>query len=154
MIRLGELYLNYAEATNEAYGPNGTAPGATMTAVEAINVIRTRIKQPAVLPEFTASKEIFRDRIKNERNIELAYEGHYYHDIRRWKDAPKAYAGPIYGMEIEKVAVSDTYPTGFMYKRYPLSADRQPSWKEPMYYLPFNTEDNFKMKNFVPNIVW
>ncbi len=154
LIRLGELYLNYAEATNEAYGPNGMAPGATMTAVEAINVIRTRINQPAVLPAYTSSKEIFRERIKNERNIELAYEGHYYHDIRRWKDAPKAYAGPIYGMEIEKVAVSATYPTGFMYKRYPLSADRQPSWKEPMYYLPFNTEDNFKMKNFVPNIVW
>ena len=40
MIRLGELYLNYAEAANEAYGPNTAAPGATMTAVQAINMIR------------------------------------------------------------------------------------------------------------------
>lgn len=154
LMRLGELYLNYAEAANEAYGPNTPAPGATMNAVEAINVIRKRVNQPDVLPALTASKEIFRDRIKNERNVELAYEGHYYHDIRRWKDAPKAYAGPVYGMEIEKVPVSATYPTGFMYKRYPLSADRQPAWKEPMYYMPFNTEDNFKMRNFVPNVVW
>ena len=42
MIRLGELYLNYAEAANEAYGPNTPAPGATMTAVQAINFDKGR----------------------------------------------------------------------------------------------------------------
>lgn len=154
LIRLGELYLNYAEAANEAYGPTTPAPGATLNAVQAVNIIRKRINQPDVLPAYTSSKEIFRDRIKNERNIEMAFEGHYYHDIRRWKDAPRCYSSQIIGMDIEKVPVSPTYPTGFKYNRFPLSADRQPAWKEAMYYLPFNTEDNFKMKNFVPNVVW
>lgn len=154
IIRLGELYLNYAEAVNEAYGPNGVAPGAALTALQAVNLIRSRIGMPDVLAKFTGSKEDFRPRIKNERVIELCFEGHYYHDIRRWKDAPEAYKGTIYGMAIEKVTTSTTYPTGFKYTRVPLGAERQTAWKDAMYYLPFNTEDNYKMKNFVPNEVW
>ncbi|MBV5315148.1 MAG: RagB/SusD family nutrient uptake outer membrane protein [Prolixibacteraceae bacterium] len=154
LIRLGELYLNYAEAVNEAYGPNGTAPGADLTAVQAVNIIRARVGQPDVLAKYTGSKDDFRPRIQNERNIELSFEGHYYFDIRRWKTAPAAYAGPLMGMDIEKVPVSATYPLGFKHTRVPLSADRQSNWKDAMYYLPFNTEDTYKMKNFVSNEVW
>lgn len=154
IIRLGELYLNYAEAANEAYGPNGSAPGAALSALQAVNLIRTRIGMPDVLPQYTSSKDAFRPRVKNERNIELCFEGHYYFDIRRWKDAPVCYAGPLMGVVIEKVNVDGTYPTGFKYTRYALSSDRQTNWKDAMYYLPFNTEDTYKMKNFVSNEVW
>lgn len=154
LFRLAELYLNYAEAANEAYGPTVPAPGANLTAEQAINVIRNRMGHVSVRSEFTASKEIFRERIKNERNIELSWEGHYYHDIRRWMDAPAAYSSTLYGMIAEKVPVSAQYPTGFKYVRQALGSDRQPSWKPAMYYLPFNTTDNFKMRNFVPNEVW
>lgn len=155
IIRLGELYLNYAEAANEAYGPNGAAPGASMTALQALNRIRTRAGMPNVLQVYAGSKDKLRDRIKNERTIELCFEGgHYYHDIRRWKDAPKVMGGTLYRMDVEKVAVSPAYPTGFRYTRMPMSADRQTRWKEAMYYLPFNTEDMYKMKNFVANEVW
>ncbi|NJO68707.1 MAG: RagB/SusD family nutrient uptake outer membrane protein [Bacteroidetes bacterium] len=154
LIRLAELYLNYAEAANEAYGPNTAAPGATLTALQAVNLIRARVNMPEVLAKYTGNKDDFRARVKNERVIELCFEGHYFHDIRRWKDAPKAYAGPIYGMSIEKVPVSASYPTGFKYTRALLGAERQTQWKEAMYYFPFNTEDNYKMKNFVPNEVW
>lgn len=157
LIRLAEVYLSYAEAANEAYGPNVAAPGATLTAVQAVNIVRARAygdNTHGVLSQFTATKEAFRERIKNERIIELSWEGHYYFDIRRWMDAPKAYAGPLYGVEIEKVANSGTYPQMFVTRRVQLSADRQIKWKEPMYYLPFNTEDNFKMRKFVPNVVW
>ncbi|MEL7588214.1 MAG: RagB/SusD family nutrient uptake outer membrane protein [Prolixibacteraceae bacterium] len=154
LIRLAELYLNYAEAANEAYGPNTAAPGATMSAVQAINVIRNRIGMPDIRSQLSSDKETFRERIKNERNIELCFEGHYYHDIRRWKDAPNALSGTLIGMDIEKVPVNPSYPTGYKYTRLPLPANRQPHWKDAMYYLPFNTEDNFKMKNFIPNEVW
>jgi hypothetical protein len=155
IIRLGELYLNYAEAANEAYGPKTAAPIAgAITAEAAINIMRTNIGQPVVLPQFTVSKDAFRPRIKNERNVELCFEGAYYFDIRRWKDAPVAYAGPLMGVTIEKVPITTTYPTGFKYTRMALSADRQSNWKEAMYYLPFNTEDTYKMKNFVANEVW
>ncbi|GGM85028.1 membrane protein [Dyadobacter beijingensis] len=155
LIRLGELYLNYAEAANEAYGPNGSAPGASMTALQALNRIRTRAGMPNVLAAYASSKDKLRERIKNERTIELCFEGgHYYHDIRRWKDAPGIMSGTLYRMNVEKVPVSTTYPTGYRYTRMPLSADRQARWKDAMYYLPFNTEDMYKMKNFVPNEVW
>ncbi|WP_025761218.1 RagB/SusD family nutrient uptake outer membrane protein [Dyadobacter tibetensis] len=155
IIRLGELYLNYAEAANEAYGPNGQAPGANMTALQALNKIRNRAGMPDVQDAFTGSKDLLRDRIKNERTIELCFEGsHYYYDIRRWKDAPTVMNGPLMGVDIEKVPVSEAYPTGFKYVRVPLAANRQSRWKDAMYYLPFNTEDTYKMKNFAPNEVW
>ena len=103
-IRLAEMYLIYAEAVNEVYGPNGTPPFASMTAVQAINTIRNRVKLPVgeditkpselfvygsaslpdVLPQYSSSKEVFRDRIRNERAVELAYEGHRWFDLRRW----------------------------------------------------------------------
>jgi len=157
IIRLGELYLNYAEAVNEAYGPNGTAPGANMTAVEAINVIRNRATLPPVDSKYTTTKEIFRDKIKLERTVELCFEGfHHFFDLRRWKDAPTVMSQPIMGINAEKVTVSAEYPTGFKYTRYALPANRQPRWKDAMYYIPFDTDDYYKMKNFDTSLnpVW
>jgi hypothetical protein len=155
LIRLGELYLNYAEAANEAYGPSTAAPGATMTAVQAINLIRQRIGHAEILPQYTTNRETIRPRIKNERNIELIFEGHYYHDIRRWKDAPVCNSNVLMGYDIEKVPVSAEYPTGFKYTRKALEAYRQTAWtSDAMYYLPFITEDNYKMKTFTPNPLW
>lgn len=157
LFRLAELYLDYAEAANEAYGPNTPAPGATLTAADAINVIRARAygdNTHNVLAKFTTSTDAFRPRIKNERNVELSFEGHYYYDIRRWMDAPDCYSSTLIGMVAEKVTTSPTYPTGYKYVRQALGSDRQPSWKPAMYYLPFNTTDNFKMRKFVPNVVW
>ncbi|MDD4107428.1 MAG: RagB/SusD family nutrient uptake outer membrane protein [Prolixibacteraceae bacterium] len=156
MIRLGELYLNYAEAANEAYGPNSAAPGATMTAVDAINHIRA--KYPGLAPvqsRFTASKDDFRERIRNERNVELSFEHHYYYDIRRWKTAPIAMGNPIIGMVPEKVPVSDQYPTGFKYNRKPLEDPaRQCVWFDAKYYMPFFSTEYYKMKNFDPYEPW
>jgi starch-binding outer membrane protein, SusD/RagB family len=153
IIRLAELYLNYAEAAANGYdGENGAAPGAAMTAAQAVNEVRNRVGMPN-LPT-GLSNELFIKRLKNERIIELCFEGHYFFDIRRWLDAPSAYNQTLYGMDIEKVPVSETYPKGFRYTRLPLPADRQPAWKDEMYTFPFTTEDNYKMRNFLPNPVW
>jgi len=168
MIRLGELYLNYAEAANEGFGPTTPATGATMTAVDAINFIRnggtsatgqaitrwTTAELAPVQSQFTTSTDAFRPRIKNERNIELSWEGHYYYDIRRWKDAPVTMAGPLMGNMAEKVPVSAEYPTGYKYTRLPLSDDRQSRWFDAKYYLPFTSADYYKMKSFDPGQVW
>ena len=156
MIRLGELYLNYAEAANEAYGPNTAAPGATMTAVQAINHIRSRYPGMApVQSQFTSGKETFRERIRNERNVELSFELHYYFDIRRWKTAPEAYSNPIIGIIPEKVPVSAEYPTGFRYERKPLEdADRQGVWFDAKYYMPFFSTEYYKMRSYDPGKPW
>jgi len=157
VIRLGEMYLNYAEAANEAYGPSTPAPGASMNAIQALNKMRSRVGQPDVLSQFTTDAATFRPRIKNERNIEMMSEGHYYFDIRRWKDAPVVMAGPMYGMDVEKLAAgynATTYPKGFRYTRVLIPDNRQCKWKDAMYYFPFPAADMYKMKKFVPNAVW
>jgi hypothetical protein len=77
-IRLGELYLNYAEALNES------DPGNTDILVY-LNAIRTRGGIPALVGTFTQSE--IRFLIQRERCIELAYEGHRFFDVRRWKIA-------------------------------------------------------------------
>jgi starch-binding outer membrane protein, SusD/RagB family len=153
VIRLAELYLNYAEAAAQGYGgENGKSPNGSLTATQAANVVRNR----AGMPNFPTglAPDVFMNRLKNERIIELCFEGHYYFDIRRWLDAPAAYGQVLYGMDIEKVPVSATYPKGFRYIRLPLAADRQSSWKDAMYTFPFTTDDNYKMRNFTPNPVW
>ncbi|MDR3060766.1 MAG: RagB/SusD family nutrient uptake outer membrane protein, partial [Dysgonamonadaceae bacterium] len=156
LIRLGELYLNYAEAVNEAYGPEGKAPGANMSALEAVNTIRERIGMCPIQTQFTTSTELLRERIKNERTVELYGEGHHFFDIRRWKDAPKLMNEPSRRMDIEKVPVSTEYPTGYKYNDSgELPATRQVKWtSDAMYYFPFPIVEENKMKNFVPNQRW
>ena len=155
LFRLAELYLNYAEASNEAYGPTAIGVGgATLSALDAINVIRTRAGMPNVLGAYTGSAAAFRPRIKNERNVELSWEGHYYNDIHRWMDLQTVMTSTLIGMDIEKIAATGTYAQMFRSTRKPLTQDRQVVWKPQMYYLPFNNADNLKMKNFVPNPVW
>jgi hypothetical protein len=155
MMRLGEIYLNYAEAANEAYGPNTAAPGASLTAVQAINAIRGRWKGLApVQSKYTASKDVFRPRIKNERTVELCFEGHYYFDLRRWMDAPAVYAAGLQGNIPQQVTTSPVYPTGYKYERFQLPPERQSSWIDPMYFLPFKSTEYYLMKNFDPGQVW
>lgn len=75
IYRLGELYLNLAEAENEANGP-------TTIAYSAVNTVRARAKMPD-LPA-GMSKEEFRERIRRERRVETAIEEDRYYDSRRW----------------------------------------------------------------------
>lgn len=154
IVRVAELYLNYAEAVNEAYGPNGAAGGLDLTAVQAVNIIRNRVGQPDVLKKYTADKDRFRERIRNERGIELAFEGHhYYYDIRRWKTAPEHMSKTLYGMYVESIKKSGEYPIGRKFEVRPIPNNRQCVWKDYMYYLPFPDTEAYKLKNFV-NWTW
>jgi hypothetical protein len=158
LFRLSELYLNYAEAVNEGYGPAGNAPGSSLTAIGAINVIRTKSGMPNVLAAYTGSTDAFRPRIKNERTVELCFEGqHYYDDIRRWMDLPEVMSGKIMGIIPQVTTDLVNYPTGYKYERTEIENNqgiRQPSYREGMYYLPFLNSDILKMKNFVNNPAW
>ncbi len=99
VIRLGEVLLNYAEAQNEAVGPDASV-------YSAINAVRSR---PSVnMPPIPAglSKIDMRSRIRHERGIELAFEEHRFFDLRRWKGTDGRYLAesilnaPVYGMKI------------------------------------------------------
>ncbi|MDD4054785.1 MAG: RagB/SusD family nutrient uptake outer membrane protein [Bacteroides sp.] len=78
LYRLAELYLNAAEAINEAT-EGDVAP---KEAVDAINSVRSRVGMKA-LP-MGISKDDFRKRVRNERRVELAFEEHRFFDVRRW----------------------------------------------------------------------
>ena len=77
IIRLAELYLNYAEAANEAYGVNGKSPNATMTALEAVNAVRARANMPNIDSRYTNDVNKLRERILNERAVELCFEANH-----------------------------------------------------------------------------
>ncbi len=92
LMRYAEVLLTYAEAQNEANGPDASV-------YAAINAVRSRpsVNMPEV--ETGLTKEEMRAVIRNERRIELAFEGLYYSDIRRWKTAEIVNNGPIYNYE-------------------------------------------------------
>lgn len=100
VFRYAEVLLNYAEAMNEAFGPDNDN-GWGMSARQAINVVRSRpgVEMPSVV---AASQEEMRNKIKHERRIELAFEGHRYWDLLRWKDAEDALNHPLLGMRVNK----------------------------------------------------
>jgi len=105
VMRLGEFYLFYAEAMNEAYGPDADPMGYGMTALAAINKIRngrTDVKMPSLLPGLT--KDEFRQKLMHERRIELAFENVRYWDLRRWKIAENYLNNDIHGVVITKVS--------------------------------------------------
>jgi hypothetical protein len=101
-IRLADLYLLYAEALNES-------GGSSETALTYLNKIRKRAGIPDVQTAWTkfsnnptkyTTKEGLRAIIKQERLIELAFEGSRFWDLRRWKDAAGALNAPITGWSI------------------------------------------------------
>lgn len=94
-FRYAEILLNYAEAQNEAVGPDATV-------YDAINSVRgrTSVEMPA-LPA-GLSQDDMRERIRHERRIELAFEEHRYYDVRRWMIADEVENTPAYGIDIVK----------------------------------------------------
>ncbi|MDT0676541.1 RagB/SusD family nutrient uptake outer membrane protein [Autumnicola musiva] len=87
-VRFTEIFLNYAEAANEAYGPTGTAPNSNYSAIDVIRAIRERalgVTSDPYLDEASNSKEMMRELIRNERRLELSFEGFRFWDLRRWE---------------------------------------------------------------------
>ena len=91
-IRLADVYLMYAEAINEAEGPD--------KAYMYVNEIRNRSGMPNLPVGLTQSQ--MRERIKRERAIELAFEEHRWWDVRRWMDGEKYFNGTFHAMDVQK----------------------------------------------------
>ncbi|MDR2775391.1 MAG: RagB/SusD family nutrient uptake outer membrane protein [Tannerella sp.] len=109
LIRLPDLYLLYAEALNEAYGPSDEV-------YRWIDSVRLRAGLRGVEDSWAASsntskpyhKETLREIIKQERMIELSFEGQRFFDLRRWRDAEK-YINDMKGWNYEGITVDDYY---------------------------------------------
>jgi hypothetical protein len=86
-IRYTELFLAYAEAANEAWGPEGKGTHG-YSAKDVIAAIRQRagIQQPDNYLSSISTKDDMRKLIRNERRLELCFEGFRFWDLRRWKE--------------------------------------------------------------------
>lgn len=93
--RYAEVLLNYAEALNEEGGP-------TADVYSAVNAIRLRAKMPALPAGLTQAQ--MRERIRNERAVEFAFEDMRWWDILRWKKGAEIVAQPMKGMKVIKNA--------------------------------------------------
>lgn len=128
VYRYAEVLLNYAEAMNEAYGPDEAPAGFPMTAREALTEVRNSAS--TMLPAVTVtSKADFRKAVKHERRIELAFEDHRYWDLLRWLDAEKELNKSIKGVKVTKTS------TGVF--KYQTKTIATRVFNERNYYMPF-----------------
>lgn len=145
LFRYAELLLNYAESMNEAYGPESDPTGKNFTALKAINQIRERATA-GLLPS-GISKDEFREIIRNERRIELCFEGHRFFDIRRWKEGEKYLTKPLSGVKITK-----NTDGSFSYSIENVQAR---TFSSAMYHFPFPYSEIVKFKgNLIQNTGW
>lgn len=98
-IRYTELFLNYAEAANEAWGPDNGGSHA-YSAKDVIGAIRERagIQQPDDYLASITDKDQMRELIHNERRLELCFESFRFWDLRRWNSD---LTEPVQGVHID-----------------------------------------------------
>ena len=148
-LRYTEAVFNYVEAC--------IALGEDAEARAWLNKIRFRSGMPAV----TESGSALRDRYRNERRIEMAFEEQRYHDARRWM-----IAGSTLGNKVQIINVIGTLKPGktvTLYKYDPTSYDYQykvvpmdpgkenRAWGDKMYFLPIHRDEMNRNKNLVQN---
>lgn len=141
IIRYAEVLLNYAEAMNEAYGPND-AHGYGTTAIQAVNEIRRRVGMPALPSSLT--QDGLRERIRNERRVELAFEGRRFWDVRRWMIAADVLSSPVHGVSINK--------RGGTFQYEPTEVEDR-AFEEKMYFYPI-PQSEINITGWPQNPMW
>ena len=129
-MRYAEVLLNYAEAQNEAVGPDDNV-------YNAINQVRQRAGMP---PLVGLSQDQMREKIRNERRIELAFEEHRYFDVRRWKIAMD-----VENREARAILIIKEDDGSLTYS--PDIALRGKSFEEKHYWMPIPLEEILASNN-------
>lgn len=150
IIRMADLYLMYAEAYNEYYGPN-------QEVYDALNKVRARGGLRAIEDVYSdasivknvgkhLTKEGLREIIHKERSIELSFEGKKYFDVLRWKEANRYFTSPMKGWN-----TTGSDPGQY----YILMTLQNRVWQTPRDYLmPIPLWDLNRNPNLVQNPGW
>jgi hypothetical protein len=118
VFRLGEIYLNYAEAEAEL--------GQTATALTYLNKIRERAGMPDVVSP--GGTDLIQ-KIQQERRVELCFEGHRFFDLRRWGIADQG-AGDALGIIITPTNAQNTTFS------YQVDTVQTRVWQQSFYFYP------------------
>ncbi|MFD2598043.1 RagB/SusD family nutrient uptake outer membrane protein [Sphingobacterium corticis] len=141
LLRLANVYLDYAEALNES------SPG-NADILRYLNLIRTRAGVPVLgstgIP-VPASQEAMREAIRRERRVELSFESVRYFDTRRWKIAATTDNGPIYGLNLQ--GDGDAFYQRTVIENRIFRANRD-------YLFPIPNNEILKNENLVQNPGW
>ncbi len=147
VMRLADLYLLYAEALNEAYGPSEEA-------YYWINLVRERAGLESVekswsqfskYPDKYTTKNGFREIIHQERLNELSFEGQRFWDLRRWKRSHEELNKTITGWDVEQSEVDLYYREKIYFKQTFLLRD---------YLWPLKESNLLINPNLIQNPGW
>jgi hypothetical protein len=147
LLRVQEVYLNYAEALFEGTkNPDftGVFHGVryVLSPRSAVNLIRAAYSMPEIPSDLPVDQ--FRMRLRNERRVELCFEGHRFWDLRRWKIGEST--KEIYGITITKIGDQDySVVRNLVQNRY---------WNDKMNWYPISEVELHKNGNLVQNDGW
>src|SRR5699024_10207295 len=133
-IRYAEVLLNYAEGSIEL----GEGSDARM--------VLNRIRDRAGMPDITDTGQALLERYRNERRVDLAFEGHRYFDVRRWMVAPDVYNNGK-GIRIIGRLNSD----GSYTYEYEIQEVGQREWNDKAYFLPIPRYEIEKNEKLIQN---
>jgi hypothetical protein len=148
-MRFTDIFLAYAEASNEAYGPSAAGPGG----YSAYDVIKALHDRAGVGNGYLNSikdsndKDKMRELIRNERRIELCFENKRFWDLRRWKVDLNTLNQPIKGMDVTQTA------EGLNYNVFVIE-DESRNFSDYMYYGPIPDTEVKKWSNLDQNTGW
>lgn len=153
VIRLADLYLLYAEALNEFYGPQGDPNGTTdrESPYTWLNKVRERAGIPAVgdawdnysnNPNKYKQQASLREIIQQERLIELAFEGHRIWDLKRWRLAHVELNKPITGWDYNQKSPEFYYRQRVLFNQSFMTRD---------YFWPIRENELLVNRNLVQN---
>jgi hypothetical protein len=139
LIRMAEIFLNYAEALNEC------EPGNPDIA-QYVNYVRgrTTIGMPP-LPAGLSQAQM-RERIRNERRVEFAFEDHRGWEVRRWMQGPQYLGTPLRGVNI-------TRNTNGTFTYTPMIVEQR-VFEPKMYLYPIPQGELFISPKLVQNPLW
>lgn len=143
IFRLGSAYLDYAEAVFNYLGSaDATSSDFPVSARELASKTRVRVGMPEF--ETGLSNDAFWEKYKKERMVELAFEGHRFWDVRRWKEADK------YFTSITRMSITKNSDDSYTYNRETVSR----RWDEKMYLFPIPQTEIMKNSNLTQNPGW
>lgn len=143
-FRYGEILLNFAEAQNEVGGPESSLEGLSVR--EVLTELRARVGQVPIPEDISDSRESMRERIYNERAVELCFEEHRWYDVLSWHKGVEYFNKDIYGIRAVKNADGS-----FTYSREKYESA---TFKEHMHLYPIPNNEVYKSAVLEQNPGW